>query len=66
MEVMVNGERRQIEPGTTVSALVEALGFKAERVAVERNQQVVRRGTWENTRLNEGDVIEILTFVGGG
>lgn len=66
MQVVVNGESRKIKADSTVSELLAELGFRPERVAVERNLEVVRRATWDQARLQAGDVIEILTFVGGG
>lgn len=66
MRIQLNGEPHDTEPGQTVDALVRALGQRPERVAVERNRLVVRRGDWATTVLAEGDVVEVLTFVGGG
>lgn len=66
MRVRVNGEDRELPEGITVDALLARLGLMPERVAVERNRLVVKRATWSETRLSEGDEVEILTFVGGG
>lgn len=66
MRIVVNGEPRDIADGTTVSALLDELGVRHDRVAVERNRLVVRRDTWTESRLEAGDIVEILTFVGGG
>lgn len=66
MRLRINGEAREIPDGATVAGLLEALAVRADRVAVERNRLVVRRAAWSETRLAEGDDIEILTFVGGG
>ena len=66
MRVRINGEDQEITDGVTVSGLLVLLNVKPERVAVERNRLVVRRGTYDDTRLSAGDEIEILTFVGGG
>lgn len=66
MTVLVNGEARGVLPGTTVAALLEALGLARERVAVERNGRIVPRGEHEVTRLADGDRLEVVTLVGGG
>ncbi len=66
MLVRVNGEDHEIAEGESVSDLLVRLKVMAERVAVERNRLVVRRGTYAETRLQANDEIEILTFVGGG
>jgi len=48
------------------SLIVEKLGMKADRVAVELNRQIVSRGEWESTLVEDGDRLEIVHFVGGG
>ncbi len=49
-----------------VAALVEHLGTKSDRVAVELNREIVPRAKWESTSIHEGDRLEIVHFVGGG
>lgn len=66
MEIVVNGERRPVEEGTTVLALLSGLALADTRVAVERNRTLVRRADFAGTVLREGDAVEIVTFVGGG
>ena len=66
MRLFVNGENREIEPGTTIERLLEALGLAGRRVAVEVNRNVVRRSEWTATALEESDRVEIVQFVGGG
>src|SRR5687767_8115487 len=66
LHVTVNGESRTTAPGTTVAALLSAMGIDPARVAIERNQDVVPRKTWGETALEEGDRLEIVAFVGGG
>ena len=66
MQVIVNGQPREVEPGITLSELVAKLMLAPERLAVELNREVVRRAEWERTQVNEGDRIEIVHFVGGG
>lgn len=66
IEVRVNGERRAMERGATVRTLIEELGFGQKRVAVEINLEVVPRSRHSEHLLADGDVIEIVSFVGGG
>lgn len=66
MKIVVNGEEREIEEGSTVAGLVRRLALAPERVAVELNREVVRRARWEETKLSEGDRVEVVHFVGGG
>lgn len=66
MQIVVNGEPRLVLNVDTVSALVLALGFVPERVAVEQNGALVLRADRATTAVNAHDVIEIVTLVGGG
>jgi len=65
MNIIINGER-QDSSADTLSALVDQLGMKSDRVAVELNRKIVPRDRWAETRLAEGDQLEIVHFVGGG
>lgn len=66
MTIQINGEPRQFAGSLTVAALVEELGMKADRVAVELNREIVPRDRWPATELHDGDRLEIVHFVGGG
>jgi len=66
LRLTVNGEARKADPGTTVAALLRAMGIDPARVAVERNRDVVPRATWNDAGLCDGDRIEIVAFIGGG
>jgi sulfur carrier protein len=65
MRLLVNGEPRELEAGGTVQDLLKALSVRG-RVAVEHNGTVLRQAEHAETRLAEGDVLEVVTFVGGG
>lgn len=66
MNVVINGEPREIPNELTVQGLIAHLELKEERLAVERNQEIVPRADWAMTPLQEGDKLEIVHFVGGG
>ncbi len=66
MEVVVNGEIKQVAHAISVQELLDQFQIKPIRVAVERNQEIVTRSQYSATRLAAGDRIEIVTFVGGG
>ena len=66
MKLIINGEERDVSNVANLSALVESLEMKADRVAVELNREIVQRGKWTDTPLREGDKLEIVHFVGGG
>jgi sulfur carrier protein len=69
MKLQINGEVREFSGSPdpfTLAALVETLGMKSDRVAVELNLDIVPRDRWADTQLNQGDKLEIVQFVGGG
>lgn len=66
MQLTVNGEPYELPAPATVAGLLARLGVTAGRVAVEINEDVVPRGTYETHPLAAGDRVEIVQFVGGG
>lgn len=64
--VLVNGEPRDVNESASLSQLVDLLNLPPQRIAIELNQVVVRRGEWAATKLHDGDKVEIVHFVGGG
>lgn len=66
MQITVNGESREIDPGTTVEALIAQLGLDKAITAAEVNKQLVRKPDRDTHTLAEGDTVEIVTLVGGG
>jgi thiamine biosynthesis protein ThiS len=69
MEIVLNGQPRTVDldPQTaTLEALIAALEMKQDRIAVERNGEIVRRTEWATTPIQSGDKFEIVHFVGGG
>jgi thiamine biosynthesis protein ThiS len=66
LRITVNGESKDVPEGTTLEALIRLLALAPERLAVEFNQEVLRRALWDSTTLSEGDRVEIVHFVGGG
>ena len=66
MTLHINGEQRELSDGLTLAALIEHLGMKADRVAVELNLEIAPRTNWQSVQLKNGDKLEIVHFVGGG
>lgn len=68
MNVTVNGEATEVQPGATVRSLLDALEVPAggRGVAVAVDAEVVPRGDWERTELNDGARVEILRAIQGG
>jgi sulfur carrier protein len=65
MNVTINGESQTCS-AENLGALVEGLGMKPDRVAIELNREIVPRPQWLETVLHDGDRLEIVHFVGGG
>ena len=59
-------EKRRNYGAISLEALIEALGMKGDRVAVELNREIVLRPNWSGAALKDGDRLEIVHFVGGG
>ncbi len=66
VKIEVNGEAREVADGTTVRELLVTLGLGETLVAVERNEEIVRRADHAQTALKDGDRVEVVHFVGGG
>lgn len=66
MNLLINGEKKQVDCRLTIEDLIKELDLSTERIAVELNLKVIRRAEWKQVKLNEGDKLEIIHFVGGG
>jgi len=64
--IHVNGDERHVTVGLTLAEMLRELGLDARKVAVERNLEIVPRGTFAEVQVEEGDRLEIVHFVGGG
>ena len=61
-----NGKQIALEMPVTVLEFLQQQGYNAQRVAVERNGEIVRRADFEKVLLRDEDTVEVVTFVGGG
>ncbi|MFO8025186.1 sulfur carrier protein ThiS [Thiohalophilus sp.] len=66
MQIVVNGEDKQIEPGLTAAALVEQMGLGGRRIAMEVNREILPRSHYAEHTFADGDRVEIVHAVGGG
>ena len=66
MLIQVNGEPQDVNDGLKLAELVTHLKVRADQIAIELNQKVLKRDAWEQTILQPNDRIEIVHFVGGG
>ena len=64
--LIVNGASRDIDDAQTVADVVSRMGLAGKKIAVERNGEIVPRSRFPETRLSEGDRIEVVVAVGGG
>ena len=71
--VVLNGQPRTLDglehgeqSGVALQRVVEGLGFRSDRIAVELNGEIVRRAAWADARVRAGDRLEVVHFVGGG
>jgi sulfur carrier protein len=64
--IQLNGEQYTIEGDAGLLALLERLKMRRNRVAVEINRSIVPRSRYDATRLQPGDTVEVINFVGGG
>lgn len=64
--IQVNGNPEEIREGMTLEEYVKEKGYRLDRIAVERNGEIVPRNRYGETLLADGDVLEIVSFVGGG
>lgn len=66
IEITINGEPRQLPAESSVTDLVTLLELAAVRLAIELNLSILPRAAWAETKLQNGDKLEIVHFVGGG
>ena len=62
----VNGEQIQLTETVTLEAFLVSQGYNIQRIAVERNDEIVSRETFSDVMLNDNDIIEVVHFMGGG
>lgn len=66
MQIFLNGEEREIPDSINVSSLIELLELTGRRIAVEVNEELVPRSTFQEHKLNPQDRIEVVHAIGGG
>ena len=66
VQISVNGKPMDVDPGTTVDALLTLLNVKREYTAVAVNREVTPKSTYATVALSEGDKVEIVRPMGGG
>lgn len=66
MNIILNGKPKEVAATTTVAELLKQLDLELQQVVIERNGAIIARQDYADTRLREGDQLEIIQFVGGG
>ena len=67
MYLIVNGHRYDnLEDDMTMSELLDYLKLPAKKIAIERNREIISKSTYNTVRLNDGDIVENIHFIGGG
>jgi len=66
LKVAVNGKEEIIDQEISLIDFLDSKGLELERLVIEYNQQVIQKKEWDKIILKDGDVLEILRFVGGG
>ncbi len=65
MHILINGQR-EISPPCTIAELVARKGLSPQALVVELNRTLIRQELWPTIRLKDDDILELLSFVGGG
>ena len=63
--VKVNGELLPVD-GKTLSEYLETTSFDIRRIVIERNEEIVSKSDYNDVILKDGDIVEVVSFVGGG
>jgi sulfur carrier protein len=66
MTITLNGARKEIPDGMTVTGLLDFLNIQRQRVAVELNLEIVKKDKFDMTAIKEGDSLEVVSFMAGG
>lgn len=66
IEIRVNGESRTVADGLTVEGLLRSLELEPKMIVVEHNGDILRKGSYAEVDVAEGDALELVHFVGGG
>lgn len=66
MQISLNGQNFELKDSTNLTELIALLGLEPKSLAIELNKEIAVKSVWDETYINEGDVIELVQFVGGG
>ncbi len=66
MQIIINGEAKDVSPDQSLHDIIESLGLNPKAVVAQVNSNILERKTYQEVLLTEGDNLELIQFVGGG
>lgn len=66
MKIVLNGNSEEVAEGSTLATLLEAFNLEQSLIVSELNGEIIKKEAYATTTLHEGDILEIIKFVGGG
>ncbi|MDV7341297.1 sulfur carrier protein ThiS [Terasakiella sp. A23] len=66
MKLIINGEEIRFETALNVAEMLDHIGYSSDKVAIERNREIVPKSSYDVAQLNDGDQLEIVRIIGGG
>jgi sulfur carrier protein len=66
INIIVNGEKKQCQKNTAILDYLKKTGYSPETIIIELNREILKTKNWNTKKIHEGDIIEIVSFVGGG
>jgi len=66
MKVKINGQEKDLNGSSTLKKAIEQFSKDTSRIIAEVNGKIIKGNQWEQTFINDGDTIELVSFVGGG
>ncbi len=66
IKIVINGRNNIVEHNTTLLQLINKLGIDKKKIAIELNTEIIPKSSYSKKLLLDGDVIEIVHFIGGG
>ncbi len=66
MQVIINGQAQDLPSGATAADVIELLGLRGKRLAMEINEEILPRSRYPDHALRDGDTVEIVHAIGGG
>lgn len=66
MKVLINGKEKELAENLSIEKMLSAIDINREVVVIEYNEKILKKNEWAETFIKNGDIVEIISFVGGG